>query len=66
LKQADRSGAHLAVIIGEDEIAQGSVTVRDLTNGEQQPLPYIEAIEVIRQRLAAGGQAVASGSEPGV
>ncbi|MDQ6910852.1 MAG: histidine--tRNA ligase [Actinomycetota bacterium] len=34
-KSADRSGARVAVIVGEREAAEGSVTLRDLSSGEQ-------------------------------
>ena len=36
MKVADRCGASLAVIIGEDEIAAGEVTVRDMGDGSQR------------------------------
>ncbi|MEH6357480.1 MAG: histidine--tRNA ligase [Pseudomonadales bacterium] len=35
LKRADRSGAAYAVLIGEEELAQGRVTVKPLRGGEQ-------------------------------
>lgn len=35
MKAADRSGARFAVIVGEDEIASGSVTLRPLRGGDQ-------------------------------
>jgi histidyl-tRNA synthetase len=35
MKQADRSGAAYTVFIGEDEIKNNTVTVRDLQTGEQ-------------------------------
>jgi len=35
LKYADSSGARRAVIVGENELEQGSVTVRDMDSGEQ-------------------------------
>jgi len=35
LKRADRSGAEYAVLIGEEELAQGVVTVKPLRGGEQ-------------------------------
>lgn len=35
MKQADRSGARLALILGDDEIANGTVTVKNLKDGEQ-------------------------------
>lgn len=36
IKSADRSGARFAVIVGEDELAAGTVTVRDLRGDHQQ------------------------------
>lgn len=39
MKAADRSGARFALIIGEDELASGTVMVRDLVSGTQEPLP---------------------------
>ncbi len=43
-KQADRSGARLALIVGDDELAAGTVTVRDLATGEQGSVPRSEAV----------------------
>lgn len=39
LKQADREGARLAVLIGDDELAQNVATVRDLQSSEQMQVP---------------------------
>nr|WP_281283912.1 histidine--tRNA ligase [Hydrocarboniclastica marina] len=36
MKKADRSGAHFALIMGEDELNQGVVTVKPLRNGREQ------------------------------
>jgi histidyl-tRNA synthetase len=36
LKMADRSGARVAAIIGEQELAEGVVTMRDLADGRQE------------------------------
>jgi histidyl-tRNA synthetase len=38
-KQADRSGARFAVILGEAEAASGQATVRDLASGDQSSVP---------------------------
>jgi histidyl-tRNA synthetase len=38
-KQADRVGAAYAVILGEDELAQGVATVRDMASGEERTVP---------------------------
>jgi histidyl-tRNA synthetase len=40
MKDADRSGARWAVILGEDELAAGTATIRDLTTGEQRTVAY--------------------------
>ncbi len=35
-KQADRTGASYAVVLGEDELAQGVCTLRDMASGEER------------------------------
>ncbi len=46
LKRADKSGAGIALILGEDEIARGEVTVKYLRGqGEQQTLAVNDMIE---------------------
>ena len=54
MKGADRSGAALAVIIGDDELAAGTATVRDL-RGEagQTALARIDLVEHLQHLLAA-------------
>ncbi|WP_340607871.1 histidine--tRNA ligase [Xenorhabdus bharatensis] len=39
LGRAGKHGAKIALLLGEDEISTGNVTVKDLRNGEQQTLP---------------------------
>ena len=39
MKDADRSGARYAVIIGDEELASGEATVKDLTRGDQERCP---------------------------
>jgi len=47
-KRADRSGAQLAVILGDDEAEQGSLTLKPLRGqGEQQTLPIEAALTEI-------------------
>jgi histidyl-tRNA synthetase len=36
LSAADRAGAHFALILGEDELASGTVTMKDLRDGTEQ------------------------------
>jgi len=38
-KQADRTGASYAAILGEDELARGVCTVRDMASGEELVVP---------------------------
>ncbi len=54
MKRADRSGASLAVIIGDDELAAGTATVRDL-RGEagQTALARTDLVEHLQHLLAA-------------
>ena len=41
-----------AAFLGEDEIAQGKVTVKDLTTGEQNTLTPAEAVALVQAGLA--------------
>ena len=52
MKAADRSGAAMAVIVGDDELAAGTVTVRDLRgDGGQQTVALDSMIDTLRARL---------------
>lgn len=51
MKAASRSGARFAVIIGEDEKAAGTATVRDLGAGEQSTIDLEAAVDHIRKAL---------------
>jgi histidyl-tRNA synthetase len=51
-KRADRSGARLALIIADDEVADGTVTVKDLhAEAEQVTLPQADLPAQLRARL---------------
>jgi histidyl-tRNA synthetase len=41
-RQADRAGASYAAILGEDELARGVCTVRDMSSGEERTVPVAE------------------------
>jgi histidyl-tRNA synthetase len=48
-KQADRAGASYAAVLGEDELASGVCTVRDMASGEELVVPVDEgAKDLIR------------------
>jgi histidyl-tRNA synthetase len=53
-KRADKSGADIALVLGEDEVAQQLVTVKFLRNeGEQQQVPFGTLASFLRQQLSA-------------
>ena len=49
MRRADRIGARAAVLLGDDELARGAATVRDLDSGEQSEVP----LDALAARLAA-------------
>jgi histidyl-tRNA synthetase len=51
MRRADRIGARAAVLLGDDELARGAATVRDLDTGEQGEVP----LEALAARLLAMG-----------
>jgi histidyl-tRNA synthetase len=51
MKRANRLNARVAVILGEDELARNSATVRDLDTGEQE----LVSLDVLSDRLARFG-----------
>jgi histidyl-tRNA synthetase len=55
LKRADRSGAHYALLLGEEEARNASVTVKDLRGSEAQTQVALNVlIEFLKQRTGRG------------
>ncbi|HEY1279841.1 MAG TPA: histidine--tRNA ligase, partial [Acidimicrobiales bacterium] len=52
MKAADRSGAHVAVIVGADEAAAGEVTVRPLRGGDQQRVPRSDLVKHVKELIS--------------
>jgi histidyl-tRNA synthetase len=52
MKGADRSGARLAIVLGERDIAEGNAQLKDLASGEQQAVALTELVDRIRGALA--------------
>jgi len=48
LRQADKSGARFALIIGDDELANGTVQVKSLASGEQAAVPKSEVLSRVQ------------------
>jgi histidyl-tRNA synthetase len=53
MKQADRSGASVALILGERELADRTVTRKDLASGEQHAVPHEEITALLAEHFAA-------------
>jgi histidyl-tRNA synthetase len=51
-RAADRSGARVALVVGESEAVQGTVTVRDLRAGDQETVERADVVDHVRKRLA--------------
>jgi histidyl-tRNA synthetase len=51
-KQADRSGAAYAVVIGEDELARGTCNVRDMSTGEERAVPVADGLKELLRAVA--------------
>lgn len=47
-KKADKSGARWALILAADEISQNNITVKDLSDGQQQTIAQADLIEFLR------------------
>jgi histidyl-tRNA synthetase len=52
MRGADRSGAAYAVILGERDIAAGSVSLKDLASGDQVAVPLDEIVTTLKERLS--------------
>ncbi|MEZ2417984.1 histidine--tRNA ligase [Luteibacter sp. RCC_6_2] len=51
-KYADRAGIRFVVVLGEDEIAKGVVTVKDLRREDQFEVPRADLVKTLRVELA--------------
>ncbi|MCY0875432.1 MAG: histidine--tRNA ligase [Firmicutes bacterium] len=58
MKTADRLHAKLALIIGEDEVAQGVVGVRDLAAKTQEAVAVHDVVQLVLQILSESTQGV--------
>jgi histidyl-tRNA synthetase len=51
MKAADRSGARLAIVLGERDLAEGAAQLKDLRSGEQQAVALAELVDRVRGAL---------------
>ncbi len=57
LREADKSGFRLLVILGQQELQQGTVTIKDLEQGTQEAVALSGFVEAIAKRLTRPGSA---------
>jgi histidyl-tRNA synthetase len=50
MRRADRSGAPLALVLGDDELARGDVTVRDMVSKVQRSVPRDQLVHELQHR----------------
>jgi len=60
LRRANTLGARMVLILGEDELAQGTVQVKDLDAHTQEAMPRDQAIRNVVDRLMAASRSVDS------
>jgi len=51
MSYANKLGVLFIVLVGEDEIAQGKLSVKNMETGEQQSLSSDEAAKLINEEL---------------
>jgi histidyl-tRNA synthetase len=51
MKAADASGARIALVLGDRELQDGTVMIRNLTTGEQQPTAQSDVLPAVRAIL---------------
>jgi histidyl-tRNA synthetase len=51
MKAASSLGARFAIIVGEDEMASGVLTVRDMSSGEQEKVPEVDVPGYLKRML---------------
>jgi histidyl-tRNA synthetase len=53
MKQADRLGARLTVIVGEEELAAGTASVKEMDTGAQETIAFEELVATIKEKVGA-------------
>ncbi|WP_280365693.1 histidine--tRNA ligase [Nocardia wallacei] len=52
MKAADRSGAKYALVLGDRDLAEGEIGLKDLATGDQQQVPLDDAVTAVTAALA--------------
>jgi histidyl-tRNA synthetase len=52
MKAADRSGARFVLVLGERDLAEGVVQLKDMASGDQTPTPLADLVTAVQRALA--------------
>jgi histidyl-tRNA synthetase len=52
MKAADRSGARLAIVVGDRDLADGVAQIKDLSTGAQEAVPLTQLAAAVEERLS--------------
>jgi histidyl-tRNA synthetase len=52
MKAADRSGARYVVVLGERDLAEGVAQLKELSSGDQRPVPLADLVTAVHEALA--------------
>jgi histidyl-tRNA synthetase len=55
MKAADKAGARLVLILGDDEWQKGQIVVKDLSDGSQETVEADDLVDAIDRKLEQGG-----------
>jgi histidyl-tRNA synthetase len=51
MKSADRSGAPLVIVLGDNEVQAETAVIKEMTTGEQSTVPWDRVIDVVQARV---------------
>jgi histidyl-tRNA synthetase len=51
MKAADRSGAKLTLVLGDRDLAEGTIGVKDMATGDQRQIPLDETVAAVAAAL---------------
>lgn len=51
-RQADRTGARFAAVLGDDELREGSVKLREMSSGEERAVPLAGGVKAVLEAVS--------------
>ena len=50
MKYANKTGAHFSAVVGDDDIASGSIAIKNMQTGEAETIPFSDLAEYINEK----------------